>query len=427
MSNNKEIKAARLLVGLLLYMILMQTAFATDNVITDNTLAENVTVMNIPTENLTTHDTLIANATAQIDSISNQIDPSSDSRYIFPGNRDSFTVSFTNKGNETLALTPKLVTTPNSGNNINESWITISPTNATVAPGSVQKFNIEENISKDAESGDYQSKIAFTDDILPNSTDYVNSLQLYISVQALPKIELQANSLSDNLEVGKEYEYKIKIKNVAARDITIDPKLTSSAYYNPGYQQAFGNDAIKISAPSTIKTGEVTNMTIRVHVPDNATGSYNGYIDMNVDGKVNDGSVPQISMGFSIWQQPAAPYVKTFSTTTNAPIMIEVSTYRYDSDMGLRTSPKYKDPSFELRLTRNSRPVTMTLVKSVESGSPSVGSSYPIWAIENGNIYQNYGDSDVETYRSPGAKGDWRTYHSSEKYKQLRIFGNYRR
>ena len=108
MSNNKEIKAARLLVGLLLYMILMQTAFATDNVITDNTLAENVTVMNIPTENLTTNDTLIANATAQIDSISNQIDPSSDSRYIFPGNRDSFTVSFTNKGNETLALTPKI-------------------------------------------------------------------------------------------------------------------------------------------------------------------------------------------------------------------------------------------------------------------------------------------------------------------------------
>ena len=63
--------------------------------------------------------------------------------------------------------------------------------------------------------------------ILPNSTDYVNSLQLYISVQAQPKIELQANSLSDNVEVGKEYEYKIKIKNVAARDITIDPKLTS--------------------------------------------------------------------------------------------------------------------------------------------------------------------------------------------------------
>ena len=50
----------------------------------------------------------------------------------------------------------------------------------------------------------------------------------------------------------------------------------------------------------------------------------------------------------------------------------------------------------------------MTFVKSVESGSANIGSYYPIWAIENGNIYQNYGDHYVETYRSPGAIGDWK-------------------
>jgi hypothetical protein len=393
----KKISAITL-VTLVLFTVFASAAFAAEN---EMNVTEN--------QNGTINDIVIGNATAQIYPISNQIDPSSDYRSIVAGNRDSFTVSFTNKGNETLTLIPKLVATPNSGSNINESWITISPTNATVAPGAVQKFNIEENVPKDTESDDYQSKIAFTDDLLPNSIDYVNSMQLDISVQALPKIELQGSYISDNVEVGKEYEYRIKLKNVAERDITIDPKLsTSGTYYNPGYQQAFENNAIEICAPSTMKAGEVANMTIKVHVPENATGSYNGYINMNVDGEVNDGSSPQISLGFSIWQQSKVPYVKTFNTTTKAPITIEVSTYKYDSNMGLRTSPEDKDPSFDVGLTHNSSPIKMTLVKSVKSGSLSVGNPYPIWAIENGNIYQNSGESYVETYTAPGAKGDWK-------------------
>ena len=217
-------------------------------------------------------------------------------------------------------------------------------------------------------------------------------------------IEFQSSYISDNVEAGKEYEYKIKIKNVAENDITICPMLNN---YNQGYEQVFGNDAIEISTPSTIKAGEVANMTIRVHVPENATGSYNGYIDINVDGKVNDGSTPQIGLYFNVWQQLVIPYVKSFSTNTNAPITIEVSTDNYDSAMGLRISPKDNDPSFDLGLTNNCVPVNMTFAKSVESGSVSIGSNYPIWAMENGNLYQNNYEHYVETYTAPGAIGNW--------------------
>ena len=147
-------------------------------------------------------------------------------------------------------------------------------------------------------------------------------------------------------------------------------------------------------------------MTIRVHVPENATGFYNGNINMNVNGNENDGSSPQINLGFNVWQQPAVPYVKTFKTTTKDPITIDVS-YQSNPDMGLRISPKYEVPSFKLKLTQNSHPVNMTLVKSVESGSPSVGSFYPTWAVVNGNIYQNTYEYHVETYRVHGAIGNW--------------------
>jgi hypothetical protein len=377
--------------------LMLLTVFASAAIAADNDV--NVT----ENQNGTTNDIVIGNATEQIYPVCNQIDPSIDSRSITAGNRNSFTVSFTNCGNETLTLIPKVVTTPNSVNNINESWITISPTNATVASGSVQKFNIEENIPSDAEGGDYQGIIAFTDDLVPNSTQYVNSMQLGISVQSKPKIEFQTSSISDTLIAGKEYEYKIKIKNVAATDITLDPTLCNNYW---GNAQAFGNDAIEISAPSILKAGEVTNMTVRVHVPENVTGAYNGYIDMGIDGKVNDGSTPQISMYFTIDEEPTVPFVKTFNTINTDPITIEVSYYAF-GPMGLRVSPKLEEPDVELGLTHNSGSVNMTLVKSVESGYLTAN-SYPIWAIENGNIYQESVNSYVETYKVLGAIGNWK-------------------
>ena len=418
MSKSNGTKAVSQFAGLLLCMLLMQTAFAAGNITADNIMTGNATNENTTIGNATNENTTIGNATnensttgnttnensATGNATANSINPPSYSTYLLAGGSTQFTVSFTNGGNETLTLIPKVVNTPDSQNNINASWITISPTNATVAPGSVQNFNIEINVPKNLEGGYYQGAIAFTGDLVPNSIQYVNSMQLGISVQAQPKIELQSSYISDNVEAGKEYEYQIKIKNVAENDITIDPTLNN---YNPGYLQAIGNDAIEISAPSTIKAGEVTTMTIKVNAPENSTGYYNGYIDMNVDRKVNDGSTPQIGLYFNVWQQPVVPYVKTFSTKTNAPITIEVSTDKSDSSMGLRTSPKDKDPSFDLGLIHNSVPVNMTFVKSAESGSVNIGSNYPIWAMENGNIYQSSGSHYVETYTVPGAIGNW--------------------
>lgn len=218
-------------------------------------------------------------------------------------------------------------------------------------------------------------------------------------------IELQSTYLSDTIEAGKEYTYQIKIKNVASRDVTIDPKLTNT---NLGYGQGFDNNAIEISAPSIIKAGEVTNMTMRVHVPENVTasGAYNGIIDMGVDGKINDGSTPQMSMYFAIGEEPTVPFAKTFKTTTADSITIEVSYSAYDF-VRLRVSPKYEKPDVKLGLTHDSSCVNMTLVKSVNSGYVTANFD-PIWAIENGNIYQDSANNYVETYKVPGAIGNWK-------------------
>ena len=332
MSKSTGVRAISLLLGLLLCLP-MQVAFA-QPVETDG--------------NFTVHT----------------INPSGYSTNIMPGNNETITVSFKNEGNETLNVTPKVVPVYNA-NNFNENWITVSPTSITVTPGTEQEFAIEINIPEDADSGSSEAQIVFMDDVAPD-TGYINVMHLYVNIFDSPKLELQTGYISDTLEAREEYKYTIKMKNVADKDITIDPKIT---HYYDSSSQAFNDDIIEISAPSTIKAGEITNMTIQISVPENATGTYYGYIEMNVDGiTTNDGSSPQLGMDFRIWEQPVVPYVKTFSTTTTDPITIEVSTDTYENNPGLR-SPEKKEPSFKLDLKYKSNPVTMTFEKTTRAAA----------------------------------------------------------
>lgn len=389
MSESVGIRAASLFFGLLLCMVVMNTAIAQQ----DSDAQINVA----PFENATA-----GNST-------NLIDPQSYSTYLTAGSGTQFAVKFTNTGNETLELTPKVVAVPNNVKNIDESWIKISPSNATVTPGSMTKFDIEIDVPKDAESGNYQANIAFTDDLVPDTDQYVNSMHLDLTVQGISKIQLETQYISDAIEAGKEYQYRIKIKNVASKDVTIDPKIPEySNNYDPSYIPAFGSDAIEISAPSTIKAGEAANMTVRVKVPEKAIGRYSGTISMNVDGIVTPDYItnPQINLDLSILKQPLVPYLKAFKTTNRKPITVEVNAYTNENPWLI--SPKREKPSFELTMRHNNKSVKMTFVKSVESSSISIGGSpFPVWPMDDKSIYQNYGSSYIETYTAPGAAGDW--------------------
>jgi len=402
MNKNNRVKVIPRLLGVLLCLVLIQAACAQPgnsdkeltfgNVTCGNGTYENVTDGGISGENFTVHT----------------IDPTYYYSCLIAGNSETFTVYFKNEGNEALNVAPKLADTVYASGDFDESWITICPTNATVESGAVQQFTVEVKIPRDAESVSYQKVIAFTDDLLPDYAGYVNSMNLDVSVQAIPELEVQTTSLSDTVEAGKEYEYSIKLRNIADRDITIDPETASYDYDGSYNTLALSDDAIVISAPSVLKAGEIASMTIKVPVPKNATGSYNGYIYMNVDGKANDGSNPQIGLYFTAVQRPTVPYVKTFNTNSNDPITIEVSADYYDQTMGLRTSPEIKEPSFNVDLKSNSNPVKMSLTKTTQSTNVNTGGYYfPAWSMDNNTIYQNCGIHYVETYTVKGAPGKW--------------------
>ncbi|MHC1754231.1 MAG: hypothetical protein AB9861_02150 [Methanosarcina sp.] len=389
MSKSTLLRAASLFLGILLCLVSVPAAFAqTEDV--GESVAE-------PAYTSVSNKTII-----------HEINPSYYDLYLQQGESSSFTVNFKNNGKKALDVEPRLVSVPESYYDFDESWIAISPANVTVDSGAEQEFTIEVSIPEDADGENYQTYIAFADDIMLDPEEYypqyVNVMYLSVMVPVYQKIELQTCYIYDTVEAGEEYEYTTKIKNVAARNITIDPEVTG---YDYSFDESGLEDAIEISAPSVLAPGEIADMVIRVPVPENATGSYSGYVEMNVDGKENYGYDPQIDLNFIVRQQPSVPYVKTFETRTADPITIEVSTYAYGSDSWLRSPPKNEVPSFELNLKYDSSPVDMTLVKITQSGSISVGwNNFPVWSNDDA-IYQNNDRYYTETYTIPGAIGDW--------------------
>ena len=394
MNKSGRIKVASLFIVLMLCVVIIQTAIAQT---AGNTAVMLSSPMTTESAQMATGSAQMMTESAPIESATSIIDPQNYNTFLTAGSGTQFTVSFTNKENETVALMPKVECVPNNDKSVDKSWVKISPANSTVAPGSKQKFNIEINIPKDTQSGSYQGNIAFNDDLVPNSTQYANSMHLSLVVQGLPKILLETQYISDILDAGKEYEYKIKMKNVASKDVTIDPKIPEYSISNdPTYIPAFKSDAIEISAPSTIKAGETVNMTIRVKVPENVNGRYSGSIAMNVDGETSSDSMnnPQLSLDFTVLKQPFVPYVKAFKTANEEPITVEVSAYT-NANPYLQ-SPKKEKPSFKLNLSCNDKPVNMTFVKSVKSGNINIGGGYPqIWPMNDETIYQSFGDRQV--------------------------------
>lgn len=408
MNKAVRVKIIAWILGILLCLSLIQAACAQVEGSEENIISENVTYGNGTYESVAPGTETTDEGGSSGSAVVHTISPTSHYTYLVAGNSESFNVSFKNEGDEPLTVTPKVVLLNSNGNGIVESWITISPTDEIVAPDESKEFTVKINVPENAGSGYYQAVIAFTDDLQPNSANYVNAMQLEISVQAKPKIELQSTYIYDTVKAGQEYEYRIKIKNIVDEDVTIDPKVTDYSYDISSNTLGINKEAIEISAPSVIKAGEIVSMTIKVPVPEKATGSYNGYIDMNVDGKKSDGSNSQISLYLRAIQEPTVPYVKTFSTTSNAPITIDVSANSYDQTMGLRISPKIEEPSFKVKLKYNSRSLRLTPTKIVQNNNVNSGINYfPAWALDDSTAYQDSNAYYSETYTVPGAIGKW--------------------
>lgn len=371
-----------------------------------------------------------------------RVDPNYKYLDMEPGDNENFTVTVENRDNKTIELNPKVIITPYTQNFIDENWISISPSNGSLEPGEEQEFEVKVNIPEDADLGDYAVLIAFTEkvpegDVAGYYPNFPGTMKLNVHVSIPPVVQILTPSVNDLVEAGQNYTYEIKLRNTGERDIAIAPELVEGGGIiyeqaaTPGSEPSsrpdyiFGNEAITIEAPASIKAGQTAVVKLNLAVPPEAKGSYSGTLKLNIDDPaILDGGM--VYLNFRILPVVGDPYTTIFEADTDGPITIEIKAYQYGYDLYRAGQNRDLTPSFNVSLTNPSgEEVTPTLVSTQYVGSISIiddsyPQPYPVSHVSRivggagtsseektqGN-YQGGTTTFVETYTVPGAAGEW--------------------
>ncbi|RZN38796.1 MAG: hypothetical protein EF813_04530 [Methanosarcinales archaeon] len=352
-----------------------------------------------------------------------QISPRHTGLDLMPGESDEITVTVKNPNNETVSVDPMIKDQPYSDYVLDKEWITITPASAELeADGGEEEFTISVAIPDDAERGNYNTQIAFTDDVMPTPYPapypmYLNALNLHISVWKPPVMQIQPRHIYDRVESGKEYDYTINLKNTGDEDIEIDPELKPERWHhNEMGGQAFEDDAITITAPPVVPANGTATVNVHLEVPLGAKGEYYSGLDLGIDDSSSGGwygGSEMVQLNFKVWTQPTEPYTKEFATETAAPITIEIESNQYRYDMcggGSSESGDDETPSFDVTLQGPAGDqVTLTRTTVKHYGSVNLGGSdcAPPWELESTGMYNEGRASYVALYTANGDVGNW--------------------
>lgn len=354
-----------------------------------------------------------------------EISPRYGNLQLQPDESRELTVTIINKEKKPITVSPHMEIPPYGEYVMDKEWITVTPANAEIPAGGSQKFTIKTSAPKDASVGYYNAMVAFTDETVPAPSpqpfpNYVHAFSLSINVWTPPKVQIQKPYITDQLEAGKEYDYKIKLKNTGDKAVAIDPKLSQQdRMYGPygAMESAFSDDAITITAPKEIAAGQSAEVNVHVKVPADAKGNYRGAIDLGIDDPSirRDDWADMVRLEFGIWKQPTEPFVKTFTAKEAVPVTIEISSnlfegmYKYFAAGG-SGNKNTKEPSFTVTLTgSDTKPIPLTKTKTVIKGGVSLGgmgTMLPPWESESEGIYQEMGTQYIETYTADISAGD---------------------
>jgi len=349
-----------------------------------------------------------------------QINPRHHGMDLMPGESDEITVTVKNPNNETVSVTPEVKNQPYSDYILDESWVTITPASAELGPDDEMEFVISLAIPDDAERGHYNLQIAFTDDVMPTPypmpyPQYINALDLYVSVWKPPVVQVQPGYIHDRVESGREYDYTINLKNTGEEDIEIDPELRRERWYRHEMMgQAFEDDAITIDAPPVVPAGGTATVNVHLAVPIGAKGEYHSGIDLGIDDpSIEEWDREMVQLDLEVWTQPTEPFVKEFSTKIAAPITITIESNQYRYDMcggGSSGSSEDEEPFFDVSL-RGPAGDTVPLNRTMAAyrGSVGLGGSKcaPPWEMDSSGMYDEGSTSYIERYTADGAVGDW--------------------
>ncbi|MDO9325906.1 MAG: hypothetical protein Q7T80_13235, partial [Methanoregula sp.] len=264
-----------------------------------------------------------------------EIMPSNLNFVVEPNERKEITVTVRNRDTKSVHVQPMIRQQPYGGPYVAEnSWTSLTPASADIAVGESAKFTVAVLVPAETLRGMYNSQVTFTDEAYPTPypqpfPGYIHTLGLTINVASSPLIQISTPYINDQLEAGNEYTYTVDVKNKGSTPLALNAKIGDDSYpmYGPfGPQEPPLNaKAFTISASSVIPPGQNGTVTLKVNVPQNACGYFNGNVDLGIDDPEIRLEESRIQINFQIWKQPEGGFAKTFWVAAEEPIAIELT------------------------------------------------------------------------------------------------------
>ena len=356
-----------------------------------------------------------------------RIIPRNDWIEMMPGDSEEIAVTVKNIDNRTISIDPKVIVSPYSKYVFDEDWIVMGPVIAELEPDSEEEFSFMVEIPDDAECGQYSMQVVFTDEVeqtpyrapLPH---YKNAFSLLIEVWNPPVIRVLPSHIHDRVESDRGYDYQVYIENVGEEDIGIDPEMSDDGRYYELYSTApaFKSDAITIDAPPVVPAGGNATVNLHLSVPAGAKGRYHGELDLNLDdpAMVHEWyGEASVHLSFEVLTQPTEPFVKAFTTETDAPVAIELVSNWWGRYGTCRSGSSHDEcPFFDVALAGPNGDAALNLTGIVIRGSVNLGdSNYNppppglLWATGGDDVYnEERGEYSEHYLAATGSSiGDW--------------------
>jgi hypothetical protein len=335
-----------------------------------------------------------------------------------PGAGDEQIVTVRNRDNRTIEVSPFIQQNPYNGlYQVENSWVSITPSQADIPAGQSAKFTIRVTLPQDTPRGSYNTQLVFTDEQYPSPypqtyPNYIHTVSLSIDAATTPVIRIDPTYISDQLEAGQVYRYTINITNAGQAPITLSPRVGSDNYlmYSSSgpMEPVLTNKAITVDAPASVPAKGNVTMTVTVQVPPQKSGSYNGYIDLGIDDPAVREGEGRVSLNFMVWQQPPGAFTRQFSMTTSGTVTVTLTaTPQSYPSPGTMRGISAREPAFDVSLTGPYGNTAVQQIKKEIRGTVSVGADPLIYGTGNTGEYQQVSTQYVYTYTAQGGPGAW--------------------
>lgn len=241
-----------------------------------------------------------------------------------PGESATFNVTVGNGEDEAVDLDPHVEVSQFSGRPVDTDWVTVEDEETTLDADEEREFTVTVEVPEDAELGNYNAQVAFTDEEISYAGEPARPLHaasLSLDVYEEPTIDIEhPNYYNTLIEAGDSYTYEIEIENSGEEDVPLNPELsTDSRVMVNGEDTSVDRSWFTIDAPSEVEAGDNATVEVTVNPPESAdVGRYNAQIDLGLQDPARPDRSSywqEVGVDFRVWEQPDEPFVHEFEVS----------------------------------------------------------------------------------------------------------------